>query len=132
MLSFGSLFSQNHNLELYITNCRATGGNLKVAAFKGEHDFKAKENASFRKSVEANDSSLIVHLWKIPQGKYAIAVFHDQNKDNKLNTNDIGIPSEGFGFSGNYSIFKKPKFKDCSFELSSDTSIIINMHYLWN
>jgi uncharacterized protein (DUF2141 family) len=103
-----------------------------IAAFKNERDFKTKENASFRKSVEANDTSLIVSLKNIPKGKYAIAIFHDQNADNELNVNDIGIPSEGFGFSGDYSIFKKPKFRDCSFELSNDTSIVINIHYLWN
>ena len=82
--------------------------------------------------VVVNDSTVEVNFRNISAGKYAIAIYHDQNLDNKLNTNQIGIPTEGFGFSGNYSLFKKPKFKDCSFEINNDTTIVINMHYLWN
>jgi uncharacterized protein (DUF2141 family) len=35
----------------------------------------------------------------VPIGEYAIACFHDENANNRLDTNLLGIPSEGTGAS---------------------------------
>lgn len=35
----------------------------------------------------------------IPPGTYAMAVVHDENMNGKLDTNFLGIPLEGYGFS---------------------------------
>ena len=35
----------------------------------------------------------------IPPGTYAMAVVHDENMNGKLDTNFLGIPREGYGFS---------------------------------
>ncbi len=37
-------------------------------------------------------------------GSYALALYHDANANGKLDRNAIGIPKEGFGFSGNPKI----------------------------
>ena len=34
-------------------------------------------------------------------GQYAIAVYHDKNKNGLLDTNMLGIPLEEYGFSNN-------------------------------
>ncbi len=34
-----------------------------------------------------------------PPGAYAITVIHDENMNGKLDTNWLGIPKEGYGFS---------------------------------
>ncbi|PLX03443.1 MAG: hypothetical protein C0595_07140 [Marinilabiliales bacterium] len=132
LLFIGYGFSQNYSLTLNVKNCDPSGGKIMIAGFKGANDFNKKENSAFNKAVVVNDSTVEVNFHNISSGKYAIAIYHDQNIDNKLNTNQIGIPTEGFGFSGDYSLFKKPKFNDCSFEVNNDTTIVINMHYLWN
>jgi uncharacterized protein (DUF2141 family) len=35
----------------------------------------------------------------IPPGTYAMVVIHDENMNGKLDTNALGIPREGYGFS---------------------------------
>jgi uncharacterized protein (DUF2141 family) len=35
----------------------------------------------------------------IPPGTYALAVIHDENMNGKLDTNFLGMPKEGYGFS---------------------------------
>jgi uncharacterized protein (DUF2141 family) len=35
----------------------------------------------------------------IPPGTYALAVIHDENSNGKLDTNWLGTPTEGYGFS---------------------------------
>ncbi len=55
----------------------------------------------------------------LPSGDYAIALIHDENGNNKLDTL-LGIPREGFGFSRNPAIgFGPPKFAAAQFEVTS-------------
>lgn len=37
----------------------------------------------------------------LPPGKYAVAVLHDENENQKMDRNWLGIPKEGFGFANN-------------------------------
>ncbi len=39
----------------------------------------------------------------IAPGKYNISYFHDENKNNELDADFMGIPKEGYGFSNNAS-----------------------------
>jgi hypothetical protein len=41
-------------------------------------------------------------------GYYAVALFHDENDDHHLNTNALGIPTEGYGFSNNPTLYFGP------------------------
>ena len=68
----------------------------------------------------------------LPVGDYAIAVIHDENGNNKLDTT-LGIPREGFGFSRNPAIgFGPPKFAAARFSLDKNgTEQDIRMRYLF-
>jgi len=72
--------------------------------------------------VITNNKSVIV-INDLKPGKYAFKYFHDENNDEKLNTNFMGIPKEGYGFSNNASgKFGPPSFEKMIFEVSqSDT-----------
>lgn len=52
----------------------------------------------------------------IPPGKYAMVVIHDENMNGKLDTNWLGVPNEGYGFSNNAkALLSAPSFSDASF-----------------
>lgn len=54
-------------------------------------------------------------------GTYAIAVFHDENNNDELDSNFIGIPKESVGFSQNPSFsFGPPDFEEADFKLADD------------
>ena len=56
----------------------------------------------------------------IPSGHYAVAVFHDENGNGKLDTY-FGIPAEGIGFSRNPRlIFGPPGFAAAAFVVTGD------------
>lgn len=58
----------------------------------------------------------------LPSGDYAIALIHDENGNNKLDT-ALGIPREGFGFSRDPAIhFGPPSFKSAQFPVTSGTT----------
>lgn len=70
-------------------------------------------------------------FYNIPKDIYAIAVFHDENENGKI---DMGFikPKEGIGFL-NYksvNVTNRPKFSKASFELAKDAKVTVKMNYL--
>ena len=67
----------------------------------------------------------------IPPGTYALVVLHDENMNGKVDTNWIGIPKEGYGFSNDAKAsFSAPSFKDASFLYDGQTlEMTISLHY---
>ncbi len=73
---------------------------------------------SRRQTVRAADLKLL-RFNDLPSGDYAIALIHDENSNNKLDT-FMGIPREGFGFSRNPAIrFGPPKFDSAQFRVTA-------------
>jgi uncharacterized protein (DUF2141 family) len=68
----------------------------------------------------------------IPPGVYAVAVFHDENANGKLDKNFLGIPREGYGASNNVRPkMSAPAFKDAAFTVKAGatTTLSIDMGY---
>jgi uncharacterized protein (DUF2141 family) len=62
---------------------------------------------------------------------YAIACFHDENGNKTLDTNWLGIPKEGYGFSNYNTGIRIPSFEECKFIISEKKqSIKINFKYI--
>ena len=60
-----------------------------------------------------------IHFENVPPGNYAIALIHDENSNNKMDTS-FGLPREGFGFSRNPVIrFGPPKFAEAQFAVTT-------------
>lgn len=72
--------------------------------------------------------NLVYTIKDIAPGKYTMAVFHDINKDEKLNTNLVGIPTEPYGFSNNArGTFGPPSLKEQTFTVSAETKMAITL-----
>ena len=74
--------------------------------------------AKYDKSIAASGSNVSV-TFELPNGDYAVALYHDLNSNKTLDQNLIGIPKEPYGFSRNFKpSVSAPDFSDCSFTLS--------------
>jgi uncharacterized protein (DUF2141 family) len=67
----------------------------------------------------------------IPAGTYAVACFHDENGNGKLDTGHFGIPKEGVAASNHAKGFMgPPSFKDAKFSFSAmATELRLKMGY---
>lgn len=65
--------------------------------------------------------------FEIPAGTYAIGVYVDENENEKLDTNFLGIPKEQYGFSNNAKAFGIPKFEAASFVIDSYKKVQIRL-----
>ena len=67
----------------------------------------------------------------VPDGVYAVSVFHDENMNQKLDKNFMGVPKEGYGASNNPK--KKlgpPNFSETKFQLNgTQQSLEIKLVY---
>jgi len=130
ILCFGTTYAQSNKIVVHIENINVLNGNLMIAIFDNEAEFKTKEKPVFADTLSIDKHSAETTFKNIPDGIYAVAVYHDENSDGKLNALKLGIPNEGIGFSGQIKSFlKAPKFNDCNFEITNDTTIVVSMHY---
>jgi uncharacterized protein (DUF2141 family) len=90
-----SMFAQER-LHVEVVNIKNNSGSIRVGLFDNEKDFLKK--AVLGESVLANGEKVNVVFENIPAGEYAISVIHDENDNEELDVNFLGIPKEGFGF----------------------------------
>jgi uncharacterized protein (DUF2141 family) len=104
-------------------------GEYFYALFSREDGYPDDVNKSISKGkISAKEKEFLIK--DIPQGKYALTLFHDENSNAKLDT-FMGIPEEGFAFSNNPRIFfGLPSFKKSRFEVHEETSITIEVKKL--
>ncbi|WCT73267.1 DUF2141 domain-containing protein [Sphingomonas naphthae] len=75
-----------------------------------------KDPAARRATIPAAAGAL--SFADLPSGAYAIALFHDENGNGKLDTR-LGIPLEGVGFSRNPKLwFGPPRFSAAQFRVT--------------
>jgi uncharacterized protein (DUF2141 family) len=56
-----------------------------------------------------------VEVPDVPAGSWAVMAYHDENDNQKLDRNELGIPSEGYGFSnGANAKYGPPQFKQAA------------------
>lgn len=66
-------------------------------------------------------------------GEYSIAVYHDWNSNDKLDTNILGIPNEPYGFSNNArSKWGPPKYEIAQFELNQSKKEMVIQVKKWS
>lgn len=101
-------------------------GKLMVQVFHGQDNF-AKGRAITAQILAARPGTTSVTFNNLPAGEYAIRYFHDENDDNELATNLVGMPTEGYGFSNNAQPnFGPPHFDQMKFQVNDDDTVIKN------
>ena len=92
-----------------------------VTSAKGVVQVAVCDEANYRKdckltaTVPARTGFVTVDVANVPAGTWAVLAYHDENGNKKLDTNFVGMPKEGYGFSnGAASKFGPPSFKDAA------------------
>jgi len=107
------------SLTIEIDGLRNNSGQIHLEL----NNEKKEQVAGITKIISSN--KCIIVFENLKPGKYAFKFFHDENKNEKLDVNWLGIPKEGFGFSNNPSMkFGPPSFKNTLFDLT-DSKVIL-------
>lgn len=126
------LNAQNHRLTVNVAELKNTKGQVIIDVFNNDDGYPMKtENAILRRKLPIpEDGKVVFHIDSLENGEYAFALIHDQNNNDKLDVNFIGIPKEGAGASNNAKGFMSPpKYRKAKFDFNKSTEVTINMLY---
>jgi uncharacterized protein (DUF2141 family) len=88
---------------------------LKADAAKGQ----AVQAAATMRPAKTGDVELL--FGDLAAGEYAVMLFHDENGNQKMDSNLLGIPTEGYGFSNEAKgRFGPPKFSEMKVIIGAD------------
>ncbi len=124
LLGLPAVTASAGDLEITVENVTGRDGHLRVALYRQGADFLAagaEEAASFR---VVSPGSMRFAFPGLPAGDYGVAVFHDANANGKLDSNLLGIPTEGTGFSNGASAsFGPPSFADVAVTVPAEGAV---------
>ncbi|MEW4924241.1 DUF2141 domain-containing protein [Algibacter sp. 2305UL17-15] len=101
-----------------ISNLKSNDGKVFVALYNSEESFLGKGFKAMVAKIENNNCEVIFK--NVPNGIYAVSMFHDENDNNKMDTMVFGIPKEDYGCSNNAKGFMgPPKWDDAKFTINN-------------
>ena len=116
-------------LKFKIKDIRSAKGKILIQLFQGAENYK-KGKAISSQMAKAKKGDIIINFHNLKEGEYAIRFFHDENNDGKMESNMVGMPVEGYGFSNNAQPnFGPASYKDMKFTVgkndATNSSIVI-------
>lgn len=91
----------------------------------------AQKNTLKAVEQEIQNNTCVIKISDLKPGDYSFRYFHDANNNKELDTNFMGMPTEGYGFSNNASgTLGPPAHKKTLFTVKSDTTVQCTPHYL--
>jgi uncharacterized protein (DUF2141 family) len=120
-------------MHVQVLNIRNSTGTVDCALFESPQGFptEALRSATNVMVIKVRHTQARCDFEDIPPGTYALAVFHDENMNGTLDTNRLGIPTEGYGFSNDVKgVFGAPAFSAASFAYDGRTlELTIRLQY---
>ncbi len=140
VLAFATLpavaFAQSSScpgIHVKILNIRNSTGTVDCALFDSPVGFPIEvlRSATNVMLIKVRNTQARCDFEDIPPGTYALAVIHDENGNGKLDTNWLGIPTEGYGFSKDArALLGAPSFSAASFPYDGRTlDLTISLRY---
>ncbi len=107
---------------LRVTGLRSEKGQVRIAVFNSSEKWLG-EQPIYSSTINVESQSVTWKFNVVPHGDYGIAVFHDENKNGKMDKNFLGMPLEPYGFSNNVRVtFGPPKWEKSKFVVKGSTT----------
>jgi uncharacterized protein (DUF2141 family) len=119
-------------ITVRIEGLRNDQGTVYVSLFDNKKAFGDNKGAVISGQARPANRAAVVVLDKVAPGRYALSFIHDENDNKKLDTNWIGIPKEGFGYSKDaMGKFGPPKFEDAVLDVpAGPVTVVMHTKYM--
>lgn len=120
-------------IHVEILDIKNSTGSVACALFDAPEGFPTEflRHATRIMMMQIQDTQGSCDFLDMDPGMYALAVIHDENMDGKIDTNWIGAPTEGYGFSADAKVsMSAPSFEDASFSYDGkDLNLTVSLNY---
>lgn len=115
-------------LTVNVHDIRAKTGTLRAALVNTTAAWDGKAAPVQAQQVRPQGDGAHFTFKDLPAGDYAVLLTHDENDNGTLDTNLVGMPVEGYGFSNNPQVMRKPTFDEARFSVpATGTAIDISL-----
>jgi uncharacterized protein (DUF2141 family) len=106
-------------LIITVRDIRSSDGDIHISVYNSADSFLVNGQTAATQTLSAQEGDVEVVFADLKPGTYAAAAYHDENRSGDFDTNFIGIPREGYGFSnGATAGFGPPDCEDAAVSLS--------------
>ena len=114
-----------------IDGVHSSQGNIFVGLYSNPREFLNGNHCDKFIKVKASTGPVTVAFDNLRPGTYAIGAYHDENANDHLDTNFLGIPSEGYALSnGVRAVLAKPQFIEAAFTVGNgDRPVGLHIQY---
>jgi len=118
-----------YNLSVEVLGVKSSNGNINIAIYNQSQGFLKFDDVFKAERIAATETITHFKISDLPKGEYAMAIFHDENENDTLDTNWLGIPKESIAFSNaKLKTFGPPSYKECAFNLNEDLDLTVEFN----
>ena len=123
----GALGAQT--LTVQVNGVQNAKGTVRAALYRGKEGYPTKPEKAAAKTMEPAAAGTVTVVFNgVGPGEYAVAVYHDQNGNGKLDANFMGIPKEPTSASNDAKArMGPPSYEDARFTVSGDATIRVQL-----
>lgn len=129
-LCFNSALAQGSMIKVKVIGIDEIEGRISIGLFNTSEGFPKRNPNNSGVSIKVDSSSVEYTFEKLSDGEYALAIYHDENSNGKLDRSFFGPPTEDYVFS-NYATgsFGPPSFEDSKFNLVDSLFIELDLQH---
>jgi uncharacterized protein (DUF2141 family) len=119
-------------ITVSVGRLRSSKGSVGCRLYSLEKGFPRNTEGSIKKNFPVSGPFTACVFEHVPPGTYALVAIHDENDNDKLDRNFVGMPTEGYGVSNNRTYATKaPVWSECKFsvEASKNRKLTIELRY---
>lgn len=105
-------------LTVVLSDVRAQTGLIKVALVDSQAAWDGQAAPVQATGAPPSGGQATFVFKDLKPGAYAVLITHDENGNGQLDTNAMGMPLEGYGFSNNPRVMRKPTWDEARFDLA--------------
>jgi uncharacterized protein (DUF2141 family) len=120
------------SLTVEITGLKDDVGTVHASLYASADGFPTRPAKALRQAdAPISGGAARIVFPGLPPGGYAVAAYHDENGNGKLDTGFLGIPTEGLGASNDAKGFMGPPgFDDARVEVrAGENRIVVHVVY---
>lgn len=104
-------------IEVNVDSLKDDQGEVVCALYDRPETFPSESEVRAGRFAPIADRKAVCRFGGVPAGRYAVAVFHDEDGDRRMRK-VLGVPREGYGFSNGAKAgsFGPPKFAAAAFD----------------
>ena len=116
-----------NTIVVRINGIKTQNGQVLLSLFKSPEGFPIHPEKAFKWGrAKVTASSIIISFNGLPPGTYAIAAVHDENSNEVMDTDWLGLPDEDYGVSNNVSsTLSPPKFEEAKFNFTGKRDTVM-------